>query len=773
MGHGIFREYGHAIAADELGQRMVDLGIDMVGTTRQHDAVAVVLLDPTQRLLALGAHGRLEVEVGLPREIDGIGNLDARRPLHGQHVDTLSPEVFLALLDQMLEEALLEGLLVVIGNEWVEELRAAVLELVDVELESLGVAHDDGTVVMVVCALVLLTLPADAGHPDEVDVLVEQIHDVTVRQLGRIAGVFRGHGLDASLVGLLGGLVRQHHAIAKMREEAVPERIVLVHVERTRNAHGTVLGSLLDERLAVEEQLFLVREEIGNLLGGLLDAGTTLATIAGDEATMLAGLLVNAEVVDGEQAVVLAASATHRRMLDFELVDLLGAQQRRLRARRAITRQQRGTPGAHVAGDVGTDGVMLAQVLERTQDGVVEEGAALNHRMFAQLGGIAQLDDLEQRVLDDGIRQARRDVCRRRTLFLRLFDAGIHEDGAAAAKIDGGLGLEGLGGEVLDGHVERGRECLDERTATRRARLVKHDVLDDAVLDMHALHVLAADVEDEVDVGAQLAGTAQMRNRLNLAGVGLDSLEQQCLAIPRRGGMPNGHERITICIARNLACKVAEHGTSRPEHVALVVDVVAIEDLALLTHEHRLERRGSGIDAKIGNATIAREARLGPRCLGMTLAKRLVFALIREQRLETLHLAALDAAQVPHALLELGQTHDVVVGLGGKCRAPSDEQVRLLGDDSRLVGELERLDETLAQLRQVMQRTAQKGDVSANGTTASEARDGLHDDGLEDRRGNVLALGALVEQRLHIRLGEYAAARCDWIDDVVLLGHLI
>ena len=67
----------------------------------------------------------------------------------------------------------------------------------------------------------------------------------------------------------------------------------------------------------------------------------------------------------------------------------------------------------------------------------------------------------------------------------------------------------------------------------------------------------------------------------------------------------------------------------------------------------------------------------------------------------------------------------------------------------------------------------EKGDVSANGTTASEARDGLHDDGLENRRGNVLALGALVEQRLHIRLGEYAAARCDWIDDVVLLGHLI
>ena len=140
------------------------------------------------------------------------------------------------------------------------------------------------------------------------------------------------------------------------------------------------LAALLDERLAVEEQLVLVREEIGHFLGRLLDAGAALATVARDEAAMLARLLVNAEVVDGEQAVVLAASAAHGRVLDLELVDLLGAQQRRPRSRRAIACQQRGTPGAHVAGDVGADSVMLAQVLECAQDGVVEEGAALDDR---------------------------------------------------------------------------------------------------------------------------------------------------------------------------------------------------------------------------------------------------------------------------------------------------------------------------------------------------------------------------------------------------------
>ena len=116
-------------------------------------------------------------------------------------------------------------------------------------------------------------------------------------------------------------------------------------------------------------------------------------------------------------------------------------------------------------------------------------------------------------------------------------------------------------------------------------------MLDDALLDVHALHVLAADVEDEVDVGTELARAAQVRDRLDLAGIGLDGLEQQRLAVARRGGMPDGHERIAVIIARNLVGQIAEHGTGRAEHVTLVVDVVAVEDLALVAHEHRLERR--------------------------------------------------------------------------------------------------------------------------------------------------------------------------------------
>ena len=56
---------------------------------------------------------------------------------------------------------------------------------------------------------------------------------------------------------------------------------------------------------------------------------------------------------------------------------------------------------------------------------------------------------------------------------------------------------------------------------------------------------------------------------------------------------------------------------------------------------------------------------------------------------------------------------------------------------------------------------------------AGQARDGLVGDGLEDGGGHVLTGGALVQQRLDIRLGEDAAARRDRVDVRRTLGELV
>ena len=187
---GILGEHGHAKARDELGDGVVDLVVDVVGAPRQDDAVGVVLLDPLEGLLALRAHLVLEVEVRLPRAVDGVVDFFLR------WVRELGVLLF-ALFDQVLKQTLLERLFVIVGDERVEEVRAARAQLVDVELERLGIAHDDRAVVVVVRARVFLTLPADARHPDEVDVALEKVHDVPVRKFGRIARVFGRHRLDA------------------------------------------------------------------------------------------------------------------------------------------------------------------------------------------------------------------------------------------------------------------------------------------------------------------------------------------------------------------------------------------------------------------------------------------------------------------------------------------------------------------------------------------------------------------------------------------------
>ena len=96
--------------------------------------------------------------------------------------------------------------------------------------------------------------------------------------------------------------------------------------------------------------------------------------------------------------------------------------------------------------------------------------------------------------------------------------------------------------------------------------------------------------------------------------------------------------------------------------------------------------------------------------------------------------------------------------------AACHKQVGVLGHNAVLLVQVEREVEAVAQLGEVLQRAAKEGDVAADGATARQTRDGLGHDGLEDGGGHILGTGTLVEQRLHVGLGKYAAATGDGID---------
>ena len=568
-------------------------------------------------------HGLLEGEVLLPGRVHGRVYLFARdgRPTH-------TPLAGRGVLDTLdgddLKEAALELLLVVVGDEGVQVLDLGGGELVDVELQRLRIAHDYRAVVVVGRGVILLSLPADAGHPDEVGVLAEQVHDVAVAELGRVAHGLGRHGLDARLVGLLGGLVREDDREAKLGEEGVPEGVVLVHVERAGDAHRAAGRLVYRQRVTVKEQAVLKVKEVRRLAlfaSGL--AGALLAAVSRDEAP------ASAEVVDGELAVVRAQATVRVPALDLEIVYLLTREEQGCaRGACPVSGEQSCPVGAHGARDVRSYDVATREQLEGPECGVTHEGAALDDDVSADLIVVAQLDDLEERVLDDGVREARRHVTDGRPLLLGLLHTGVHEDGAAAAEVDGARSAHGSLCELLHRHAHGVGEVRDEGAAAGRAGLVEHDMLDDTPLDLQALHVLASYVQDELDVGHEGLGAAQVSDRLYLAGVGAQGLDQDALAVAGRGHVPYGTAlwQTVVDVVHDLL--------GSPQDVAIVVVVPGVEELSRLPHDGGLHRGGAGVDTDEHTAAVALEPALGDDLGVVALLELLVGSLIGKEGLK-------------------------------------------------------------------------------------------------------------------------------------------
>ena len=77
------------------------------------------------------------------------------------------------------------------------------------------------------------------------------------------------------------------------------------------------------------------------------------------------------------------------------------------------------------------------------------------------------------------------------------------------------------------------------------------------------------------------------------------------------------------------------------------------------------------------------------------------------------------------------------------------------------------------QLCQEMQGTAQESDMAPNGLAAGQAADGLVDDRLKNGGGQILPGGTVIDQRLDVGFGEYAAAGRDRIQGLVILRVLV
>ena len=209
VSNGILGENGKAKGRDQLRDGVVDLWVVVIWTTCKNNTVSVVLLNPRKSLVTRAVHLVLDVDVFLPCGLNSGVNFGARDVLATEATLT-SLGVLLALFADELVQTALELVLLVIRNERSHVLDGRIGELVHVEAQRLRVAHDNWAVVVVGCGVVLLALPTNTRHPNEVWVLGQQVHDVAVGKLCRIAGGLGRHGLDAHVVRLCGGLVGQN-----------------------------------------------------------------------------------------------------------------------------------------------------------------------------------------------------------------------------------------------------------------------------------------------------------------------------------------------------------------------------------------------------------------------------------------------------------------------------------------------------------------------------------------------------------------------------------
>ena len=403
---------------------------------------------------------------------------------------------------------------------------------------------------------------------------------------------------------------------------------------------------------------------------------------------------------------------------------------------------------AHQAGDVGADDLHPHLLFKDAQDGLVVEGAALDHDLAAQLLGAGSPDDLVQRVLDHADGQAGADVLDAGAVLLGLLDRAVHKDGAAAAQVHRAVGEQAQRGKLLDVVAQRLGKGLQEAAAARRTGLVQKDVADGPVLDLEALHVLAADVDDEIHVGHKVFGGGKVGHRLDQAVVAAEGVFDQVLAVA--GGGHAGHLQAGV-VAVDLEQLLPDQG----QRVAQVGLVIGVEDAALLVHHHQLDGGRARVDADVHRPALCPKGDAGHAVGHMPGVERLVLLLIgKEGRLAGVGRGGCVLVQRGR---HLGQI-ERLVGVEG--RAQRHIQQAVLG---ALAGDAQRLVKAAAQHRAEGQRPAQVQNVALDGAALGQAGDGLADHRLVNAGGDVLRPGALVDEGLDVALGKNAAAGGDGV----------
>ncbi len=478
-----------------------------------------------------------------------------------------------------------------------------------------------------------------------------------VRKLRRVADAFRGDGVESRVAALrVGGEVMpgHDHREAEHRHERVPERGLIVRVQGVDDADvdaASLFGSV--GRGEPREERLLEGDGVGRL-GAFVQAGKPEARrhALGARPQVdkrfrpVAAVAVDvgepgAERYDRQLAGVLATRAASPAALRAERLQGLRAEDPAFRAAGlaagaagAVARDEGAADRPHEPRRFRADDLAAEQLLERAQHGVGHERPALGDDRVPKAVEAVHTDDAEECVADDRIGGAGGEVAHGRPRLLRMAHARGHEHGALRAEVDRRLGGKRLLGKAGGRRPQRSGRPLDKRPAAARTCLVEHGLLDHAVAHPDGLDVLAADVEQEREVGHVFERGGHVGGRLHDARVDPEGGAQEVLPVARRRGVGDEGERLSRIRARKVDVELLEHVDRRRERVALGRAVVGVRKAPLFVDDGDLHGSRSGIDAEVEVAAgvVAADA-LRPD-VGVALAERGDVVGVAEERLE-------------------------------------------------------------------------------------------------------------------------------------------
>ena len=140
---------------------------------------------------------------------------------------------------------------------------------------------------------------------------------MSVSKFCRIAFGLTWDGLDTQLIDLTCGSRRKHHLVFQFGKESIPERVILKHVQNTRDTDLSTGCLVCGKWLVGKNSLIFIVEKVRDMILVLFFSKSTLTAVSTDIFTA-AG-----EFVDGQTAVVGTSAAVCHGGGVLEAVDLI------------------------------------------------------------------------------------------------------------------------------------------------------------------------------------------------------------------------------------------------------------------------------------------------------------------------------------------------------------------------------------------------------------------------------------------------------------------